>query len=658
MQGDATWSFMAILGSDQPTFSSSIPYDGFGRMLKWFDLERIALAAAARRRANSSAVKRVSPQPNSFKHNRANSEFTGSMHRSQQSASHRPPSPGRLTTKSKSSMGLPMLNTSHSSLYQEAGYISDDAEHYSTDEEEHTPLMDKPLPTPVEIGYSFDQLVDKLLAQPMTKSDQKFAAIFLALYRNFGAPGQLLEAIINRFDMLRVQSIPEMTRIAAQQRHLSILEQWIGTYPGDFAFPRTRQMMEAFVYRISSERIFAVDAREIAADLESVKEDDDTNWAHCDSNRSSKYDSGNGIAKNMVALSVLDQTPSDLTTLKQPGAMSSVSTSSTLLHLVENAEKKARSLIPSSKYQLTKVQWHALMDQPDEAIAKELTRMDNIMFTSIRPRDLVRYVSLNADAKKRCRSLENVHRMIEHFNYIADWVINFILLRDKPKHRALMLEKFYKIARELRKLNNYNSLAAVVSGINNSSIYRLQATKDLVPEASSKDFKRLEVLMSPQKSYAAYRLAWENTPGERIPYLPLHKRDLVSGAEGNRTFVGEEPKRKEGLSTLEDPDLELRINWKKFEVIGEVIVSMQRAQGVPYEPFKVSEEVKSLVCETSLQRDEDVSTQNTIDCTILFANTRGLGYIRSQLSSRTIGWRIAASFPMVPRRRYRTKRFS
>jgi hypothetical protein len=201
--------------------------------------------------------------------------------------------------------------------------------------------------------------------------------------------------------------------------------------------------------------------------------------------------------------------------------------------------------------------------------------------------------------------------MIEHFNYLADWVINFILLRDKPKHRALMLEKFYRVARELRKLNNYNSLAAVVSGINNSSIYRLQATKDLVPEAAAKDFKRLEVLMSQQKSYAAYRLAWENTSGERIPYLPLHKRDLVSASEGNRTFIGEgSAKGKDAMQP--DPDAEPRINWKKFEIMGEVIVSVQRAQGVPYTPFNVSEDIRSLVCEASLQRDEDVSP-NTSD---------------------------------------------
>jgi hypothetical protein len=119
--------------------------------------------------------------------------------------------------------------------------------------------------------------------------------------------------------------------------------------------------------------------------------------------------------------------------------------------------------------------------------------------------------------------------------------------------------------------------------------------------------------MSQQKSHAAYRLAWENTPGERIPYLPLHKRDLVSAAEGNRTFVGEDDKSSEQKWADGEVD-SLRINWKKFEIVGEVIVSVQRAQGVPYEPFKASEEIRRLICETEIQRDEDVSFYFDLIC--------------------------------------------
>lgn len=101
---------------------------------------------------------------------------------------------------------------------------------------------------------------------------------------------------------------------------------------------------------------------------------------------------------------------------------------------------------------------------------------------------------------------------------------------------------------------------------------------------------RLEILMGTQKSHFAYRLAWENTSSERIPFLPLHRRDLVSAEQGNKTFIGN------------------RINWKKFEVMGEVIVGIQKSQGTPYAIIARDEDIQRLVLESRITKDDDVST--------------------------------------------------
>ncbi|KAK3085210.1 hypothetical protein LTR53_020043, partial [Teratosphaeriaceae sp. CCFEE 6253] len=87
-----------------------------------------------------------------------------------------------------------------------------------------------------------------------------------------------------------------------------------------------------------------------------------------------------------------------------------------------------------------------------------------------------------------------------------------------------------------------------------------------------------------------------NTNGERIPYLPLHLRDLASAEQGNATFIGAE---RDG-----------RVNWKKFEVMGEVVISMQRAQGMPYKGLgggKGEPQIKELLLEGKLVKDEEVS---------------------------------------------------
>lgn len=102
---------------------------------------------------------------------------------------------------------------------------------------------------------------------------------------------------------------------------------------------------------------------------------------------------------------------------------------------------------------------------------------------------------------------------------------------------------------------------------------------------------RLVILMGTQKSHFAYRLAWDNSFAERIPFLPLHRRDLVSAEEGNKTFVG---------------DNKNRINWRKFEVMGEVVLGIQRSQKTPYPHMPKYEEVERLILEIKLSGDDEV----------------------------------------------------
>ena len=149
------------------------------------------------------------------------------------------------------------------------------------------------------------------------------------------------------------------------------------------------------------------------------------------------------------------------------------------------------------------------------------------------------------------------------------------------------------IAWKLRYLNNYNSLGAMISGINSIAVHRLAQTRELIPVPAQKQFMRLEILMGSQKSHSAYRLAWTNTSTQRIPFLPLHLRDLVLAEQGNRTYgSGAEGER---------------INWKKFEIMGEVIIGIQKSQEIPYPTINRNEEMQRLILDGRFCEDEDVS---------------------------------------------------
>jgi len=441
-----------------------------------------------------------------------------------------------------------------------------------------------------------------------------------------------------------------MIRIITQLRYLALLQQWVSYYPGDFAYPTTRRLMRRFASGLASNREYSVAATEILRDLDLVVDDDDTDWA-CNDRQRAQHDQKTSFHNNVleegsdnddnddnddefaraIGHMSMGSNPLSMARSNATGATlsphPSLGSTQTLLSLVERNEKLARQLEPNPVKPLSKTHWHQFIAESDEAIAREMTRMDWIMFSSVRPRDLVRHVSLNAEDKKRCKNLENVTRMIEHFNHIACLVTNYILLRDKPKHRAQMMEKWMRIARQLRILNNYNSLGAVHAGVKGTSVHRLLATRDLVPQAVGNDFLKIDILMGSQRSHGTYRLAWKNSSGQRIPFIPLHLRDLVAASEGNSTFVGDKKKTDSAVAphpgvnvfeavlgkrdNKEPPPSGItgkeRINWRKFEIMGEVIVGVQRAQGTPYPSWLKREEVRNLVLDVKVNTDDEVS---------------------------------------------------
>ncbi|KAF1929493.1 rap guanine nucleotide exchange factor 4 [Didymella exigua CBS 183.55] len=597
--------------------------------------------ASSRRRANSSAVLSMT-QKDAWpkKHERASSEMSSHYSRKGSLA-------GRSHRYKPSDVDKTFFHD------ESPGYDSEDSGDGSD-----TARSIMTMQPSDENGYTFDQLVDRLLAQPMSKNDTRFVAVFLALYRRFSTPSQLLEAILKRFEgLVKNQDLP-MIRVIAQLRYLAVLHQWVAYYPGDFAHPTTRKLVRKFASTLSSNREFSVAAMEIMCDLDMVAEDDDTDWACSDRQRAQndqlpafyktaldEDDEDDAFTTALGHMSVGSDRLSVARSSMTGGSKStsgSLGSSLTLVTHVERNERLARQLEPNPLRPLSKSQWHQLMACDDSVIAKELTRMDWIMFSSVRPRDLVRHVSLSAEAKKQCRQLENVTRMAAHFNHIAFVVGNYILLRDKPKHRALMLEKWMRVARQVRKLNNYNSLGAVIAGVKSTAVHRLIATRDLVPQAVNHDFLKLDILMGTQKSHFAYRLAWENSSGERIPYLPLYRRDLVSASEGSATFVGTRPTAPSfsphpGTSVFagatgsrdgkEAPPGGVvgkeRINWRKFDIMGDVIVGIQRAQGTPYPAWQKCEEVRSLILDVKISKDDDELYERSTYLEATGANEKG-----------------------------------
>ncbi|UNI20211.1 hypothetical protein JDV02_006320 [Purpureocillium takamizusanense] len=459
---------------------------------------------------------------------------------------------------------------------------------------------------PKVAGFTFDELVDRLLAMRLSRADNNFSDIFLCLYRKFAAPGELFSAILLRLDRVRDDKTSHyLTKTATQLRIIEVVAKWVSLYPGDFARPTTRRNLEDFIKHLSTEPVFSLASQQMRRNLQlNVIVDDDTGWANAD-------DAGDELASKILSKD-LNELPTGVGGLQldeEAGGRPSNSSEASVpdkasttgsqfqFKSYEEYEKAASHLEPTDYLPMNKFRYHIFMDMSDDGIADELTRIDWIMFSSIRIRDFVRHVSLSSAQKEKCKSLRNVNRMINHFNHIAKWVANMILLREKAKHRAQMLAKFMNIAVKLRQLNNYNGLAAVLAGINGTAIHRLAQTRALVPPDVQKRFATLTILMGTQKSHFAYRLAWENSPLPRIPFIPLHRRDLVSAEEGSKTFVG--------------PNGD-RINWKKFEVLGEVLLPIMKSGGTAYRNLSKIENTQDLILGCRMPTDDEEIYQRSL----------------------------------------------
>ncbi|KAH8818259.1 ras guanine nucleotide exchange factor domain-containing protein [Hyaloscypha sp. PMI_1271] len=524
---------------------------------------------------------------------------------------------------SRSPLPSPMTGRAVDNSFLDMEESDGDGYRYSDDipilERNDDSFFDKPAKV---AGVTFDELVDRLLGQNMSRADNNFSDIFLCLYRKFAAPGELFGAIEARLDRIAEdKNTHYLTRTATQLRIITVVAKWVTTYPGDFASPMTSAKLDTFISGLAGEPVFAAAAQEMRTQLQSrVIEDDDTGWARTDADV--EVETGNTV-ESAPASPVRRRTdPRDLMEEEDGGSHmdeegdeemerkesrvdSSISgradspneSLAPSFHTVEDYEREAASMVPKGNLPLTKFRYHIFMDTSDDDFADEMTRIDWVMFSSIRLRDLVRHVSLPLEQKEKCKSLANVNRMINHFNHVAKWVANMILMRDKAKHRALMLEKFMTIALKLRQLNNYNGLAAVLAGINGSAIHRLAQTRALVPAEVQKRFARLVILMGTQKSHFAYRLAWENSSLPRIPFIPLHRRDLVSAEEGSRTFVGAKAER---------------INWKKFEVLSEVILPIMKSQVVPYPNLSKHDISRELILDCRMPVDDEEIYQRSL----------------------------------------------
>ncbi|KAM6163471.1 ras-GEF domain-containing family member 1A [Rhynchocyon petersi] len=142
-------------------------------------------------------------------------------------------------------------------------------------------------------------------------------------------------------------------------------------------------------------------------------------------------------------------------------------------------------------------------------LAQQLTHIELEQVHSIHPEDLMQILNCrdSLDKKKGQGDQTKIHSLEAYdnwFNCLSMLVATEVCRVVKKKQRTRMVEFFIDVARECFNIGNFNSMMAIISGMNLSPVARLKKTWSKVKTAK---FSTLEHHMDPSSNFCNYRTA-------------------------------------------------------------------------------------------------------------------------------------------------------
>ncbi|XP_011360564.1 rap guanine nucleotide exchange factor 6 isoform X4 [Pteropus vampyrus] len=197
-------------------------------------------------------------------------------------------------------------------------------------------------------------------------------------------------------------------------------------------------------------------------------------------------------------------------------------------------------------------------------LATQLSMRDFDLFRNIEPTEYI------GDLFKLESKTGNTH--LKEFEDIVNqetfWVASEILTESNQLKRMKIIKHFIKIALHCRECKNFNSMFAIISGLNLASVARLRGTWEKLPSKYEKHLQDLQDLFDPSRNMAKYRniLSSQSMQPPIIPLFPVVKKDMTFLHEGNDSKV-------DGL-----------VNFEKLRMIAKEIRQVVRMTSANMDP--------------------------------------------------------------------------
>ncbi|CAG8458526.1 111_t:CDS:2 [Ambispora gerdemannii] len=376
--------------------------------------------------------------------------------------------------------------------------------------------------------------------------DSNFIATFLLTYRSFTSTDEFFNLLVKRFmiqppDNLSPEEIEiwqEKKQTPIRLRVFNIMKSWLENYYIDDQDSHCLERMRDFAQKIMHEHMAFAAVSLIKVIERRQKQPKDANFRDF---------------RDMV--------------LTNPGS-------------------PPASILPKNMKKLK------FLDLDPLEIARQLTIIESKLYNKIRPVECLNkaWSKESKEEGDEGEIAENIKAMIVNSNQITGWVAESILNQPEVRKRCALIKHFVTIADKCRVLNNFNSLTAIISGLNSAPIHRLKRTWEMVNQRTMQTLEVLNRIMNSTKNFSDYREMLHSVNPPCVPFLGVYLTDLTFIEDGNPDTL------KKGRAL---------INFSKRMKTAEVIREIQQYQSVPYF-LKAVQEIQIFI-KSHLQDSRDVS---------------------------------------------------
>ncbi|KAJ7795597.1 ras guanine nucleotide exchange factor domain-containing protein, partial [Mycena olivaceomarginata] len=388
------------------------------------------------------------------------------------------------------------------------------------------------------VGATMDVLVEKMTPHDSIV-DPAFSAVFFLTFRLFSSPIELVDTIIQRYNLLPpdgithedVQLWQQRKGIPVRLRVSNFIKMWVEIYWRPGVDDAALEPLATFT-RDGLAAMFPGPAQRIR-DLIETRRRTATSVISPKSERT--RDPGMSINPPSAAVP-MGEIPRPLMTKA----------------LLANLRSRNFAAI-------------TITDFDPLELARQLTVMECNLYCAIQPEEVLE------TGQEGAKPPTNVKAVSSLSTVITGWVAESILSEPDTKKRTLLIKFFIKVADRCTSLHNYSTPRSMLAALDSSTISRLHQTWLGLPQKNRSQLDALRRLADHSRNYHEYRSKLRNTAPPAVPFLGLYLTDVTFCREGNPSH----------RASPMNPSKKL-LNFNKYHKLARIIQDMQRFQ-VPYQ---------------------------------------------------------------------------